>query len=157
MSNYYAKICMNGHIFVESIPLNKNEYCVRCGSKLISSCPDCKSVIKEWHYQNVIVCYTPKLELPMYCRSCGNPFPWTISALESTKLAIQEDEQLSGLDCQRLEESLTDLLNENPKTQVAIIRTKKALSSVGKFTADAIRQFIIDFGCELAKKAILDP
>lgn len=157
MSDFYAKICTNGHSFVETSSLCKKEYCIRCGAELISACPNCNNIIKEWHYQNVFVCATPKLEIPMYCRSCGNPFPWTIAALESAILAIQEDDELSELERHHLEDSLPDILSETPKTQLAIIRVKKGLLSAGKFTADALRQFVIDFGCELAKKTILDP
>lgn len=29
------------------------------------------------------------------------------------------------------------------------------LTVVGKFTAESIRQFVIDFGCELAKRSLL--
>lgn len=56
---------------------------------MISKCPNCNSIIKEWHY---------------------NGF--------------------------------------------ASIRVKKALLSTGQFTAEAVREFVIDFGCELAKKSI---
>lgn len=42
--------------------------------------------------------------------------------------------------------SLPDLIAETPKTQVAVVRVKKFLTSAGKFTADAIRQSTMN-GC----------
>lgn len=51
-------------------------------------------------------------------------------------------------------ESLPDIISETPKTQIAVVRFKKALAKVGSFTADGLRQFVIDFGCELAKQQL---
>ena len=153
MSDFYVKVCINGHSFVERHPLNSTEYCEKCGAKLISRCPACNSVIKECHI-NAAVLYTPTFEKPLYCRSCGNPYPWTSSAIEATALMIQEDAELSELERQKLEESLPDIISETPKTKVASIRIKKALLSAGEFTKDALREFVLDFGCELAKKSI---
>lgn len=155
MPNFYAKICLNGHVHVETYPLTKDEYCEICGAKLISKCPHCNSTIKEWNYNGVIVAGKPNYTRPMYCRTCGKPYPWTESALEATILMIQEDTELSALERQNLESSLPDIISETPKTNLAMIRVKKALLTAGKFTADAIRQFVIDFGCELAKSALL--
>lgn len=157
MSDLYAKICLNGHSFIEYTPLNKEEFCESCGSQLLSKCPKCNNPIKEWHYNGVVIGAKPKFEKPFFCRSCGKPYPWTEAALEATALMIQEDDELSELERQNLEASLPDILAETPKTQVAIIRVKKAFLSAGKFTTDAIRQFVIDFGCELAKRTLLDP
>ena len=121
---------------------------------MMDKCPNCDSTIKEWHYNGVAVIGTPKFTKPLYCKACGRPYPWTEAAIEATALMIQEDTELSELERKTLEESLPDVIAETPKTKVASIRIKKALFTAGEFTADAIRQFVIDFGCELAKKSI---
>ena len=154
VSDFYAKICLNGHSLIEHQPLTAEEYCETCGAKLLSKCPNCGSPIKEWHYNGIAVLGTPKFDRPLYRRSCGKPYPWTEAALEATSLMIQEDEELSDLERQNLENSLPDIISETPKTKVASIRIKKALLTAGEFTADALRQFVIDFGCELAKKSL---
>ena len=154
MSDFYAKVCLNGHPLVTTAPLNSEEYCEKCGSKMISKCPNCNSIIKQWHYNGFAYIGTPSFELPMYCKSCGNPYPWTEAALKATALMIQEDAELSELERKNLEEALPDIISETPKTKVASIRVKKALLSAGQFTAEAVREFVIDFGCELAKKSI---
>jgi len=151
MSNYYAKICLNGHVLVERHPLTTKEYCEKCGAIMLSVCPNCNSKIREWNFNNVVMTSTPKFTKPMYCKTCGMPYPWTKAALEATTLMIQEDAELSELERKNLADSLPDIIAETPKTKVATIRIKKALLTAGEFTSEAIRQFIIDFGCELAK------
>ena len=153
MSDFFVKICTNGHSIIERHPLKSTEYCEKCGAELISKCPNCNSAIKEWHI-NAVVTYTPEFEKPSYCRSCGKPYPWTSAAIEATALMIQEDAELSELERQNLEASLPDIIVETPKTKLATIRIQKALLTCSKFTAEAIRQFAIDFGCELAKSSL---
>lgn len=82
------------------------------------------------------------------------PYPWTETALETATELIEEEETLDPVQRDNLVSSLPDLIAETPKTQVAVVRVKKFLTSAGKFTADAIRQFVIDFGCELAKQQL---
>lgn len=154
MSDFYAKICNNGHVLIERSPLQNEEFCEACGARMMDKCPNCNSIIKEWHYNGVVYAGTPSFTKPLYCKACGKPYPWTESAIEATSLMIQEDSELSELERKNLEELLPDVIAETPKTKVASIRIKKALLTAGEFTADAIRQFVIDFGCELAKKSI---
>lgn len=155
MSDFYVKICLNGHVLIEHTPLSTDEYCEICGAKMTSKCPHCQKNIKEWHFGNgVAVLGTPKYEKPLYCKSCGKPYPWTETALEATALMIQEDNELSELERKSLEDSLPDIISETPKTKVASIRIKKALLTASEFTSETLRQFVIDFGCELAKKSL---
>lgn len=154
MSDFYVNICQNGHVLIEHTPLSREQFCETCGAKLLSKCPHCQTIIKEWHYNGVAVLGTPKYERPLYCKSCGKPYPWTEAALEATALMIQEDTELSELERKNLEDSLPDIMSDTPKTKVASVRIKKALLTAGEFTAETIRQFVIDFGCELAKKSL---
>lgn len=154
MSDFYAKICRNGHLLIQSSPVEPNEYCEVCGAGVLSKCPACNVTIKEWNYNGIVVLNKPRYTKPLYCKSCGKPYPWTAAAIEATAMAIQEDSELSELERKNLEDSLPDLISETPKTGLASIRVKKALLKAGSFTADGIRQFVIDFGCELAKKSI---
>ena len=153
MSDFFAKICTNGHAIVERTPLDITEYCEICGAKLISKCPNCNSPIKEWHI-NAAVFYTPDFKKPLYCRSCGKPYPWTASAIQSAEQLILEEEALTESTKTAAVASLPDIISETPNTNLAVVRIKKVLSSAGKFTSDAVRQFVIDFGCELAIKLL---
>ena len=151
MCNYEkATICKNGH------PINihgqiAETYCSICGAENISQCPTCNSDIHGWGKKWVV---GRRYTVPKYCYFCGNPYPWTQQSLEAAKELILEDESLSELEKDNLSNSLPDIITETPKTSLAATRFKKALRSAGNFTADALRQFVIDFGCELAVKLL---
>ena len=66
----------------------------------------------------------------------------------------KEENTLDKSQQNALIEVLPDIMTETPKTNLAVVRVKKCLSSAGKFTVEALRQFAIDFGCELAKKSL---
>jgi hypothetical protein len=151
VSKQYVKICTNGHVLIDSDPLSRDTFCEKCGSKMLINCPNCRTSIYTFNFDGIIFLGTPNYDRPSYCKSCGKPYPWTQSALEATALILQEDKELSEQDRKNLGESLPDLISETPKTQLALIRLKKVLPVVGHFTAEALRQFVIDFGCDLAK------
>lgn len=139
-----VRYCLNGHKFQvrfgESTDLKR--FCVQCGSETTTCCQSCKTPIPE--SQN----------LPFYCFNCGVPYPWTESAIKSAILIVKEESAFSKQQITELTESFPNIISETPSTSLASLRIKKALLTAGKFTAEGIRQFVIDFGCELAKKSI---
>ncbi|HBG12158.1 MAG TPA: DUF2321 domain-containing protein [Clostridium sp.] len=155
---YYgnAQVCLNGHMVTPSIELNPNSkenFCSECGSKTITKCPKCEALIRGGYYDDQIpnefyAISEPGLAPDAYCHNCGSPYPWTEAVLKSPALLIQEEAELDEQSKNSLVESLPDIIAENPGTNLATVRIKKALSSAGTFTADALRQFVIDFGCE---------
>lgn len=147
-------ICLNGHVILSDKWIVNDEFCEKCGAKMLDKCPSCGKPIKEWDYGGVFVVGNPEYERAAYCKNCGSPYPWTQSAINATAELLEEEEQLSELERNKLISSLPDIISETPKTQVAIVRFKKALLNIGKFTAEGLRQFAIDFGCELAKKQL---
>jgi len=154
MSNFdTAQICLNGHLLTESVEEYPSDqsYCSKCGSKSITKCPNCNAQLHGYgRYLDII----KPTEVTAYCYNCGKPYPWTESAIESAKLLIQEEETLSIEEKSALVESLKDIISETPRTTLAVTRLNKFLKSAGKFSVDAIRQFVIDFGCELAIKKL---
>ena len=150
-----ALICKNGHVinsYYHGSPENNSFFCSKCGAPTISQCPHCQKEIRG--HSTDEFSYLAKYHVPAYCQYCGNPYPWTESALQNAELLISEEEELSDSLKDSVINSLPDIITETPGTNLAIVRVKKCLSSAGKFTADAVRQFVIDFGCELAKKSI---
>lgn len=150
-----ALICENGHLI--NAALNKysdrnSKFCSTCGAPTISKCPHCQEHIKGISTSDHS--YLRTYRVPAYCEYCGSPFPWTESALQNATLLIQEEEDLSSELKASIVESLPAIITETPTTTLATVRVKKGLATAGKFTADALRQFIIDFGCELAKKSL---
>lgn len=85
----------------------------------------------------------------------GSPYPWTSAALQNAKAIIEEDSELNDELKFSMSDSLPDILAETPGTNLAVVRLKKVFRQAGKLTCDALRQFVIDFGCELAKRSLL--
>lgn len=152
-----ALICKNGHMLTSSIedePFAVHKFCSICGATTISACSECNAAIvgSRYYERNDITEMSSKV--PAYCCDCGKPYPWTRTALETATALIQEDDGINDVQCKELVASLPDIITETPKTNVAVVRLKKALLTMGKFTAEGLRQFAIDFGCELAKSQL---
>lgn len=152
-----AQICLNGHVTTdsfESSPEFRKKFCQHCGERTITTCQFCNSKIPGKYNVDGIIMGGFSYNPPKFCGECGKPFPWTQSAMENIQLLIEEDENLSEKESADLIEVIPSIVNETPKTPIASVRLKKAMKISGKFTADALRQFIIDFGCELILKQI---
>lgn len=149
-----VQVCLNGHIIQSRTRLSKTVFCEKCGAKMIDECPVCHTPIEEWDWTDMVVIGDFPYERANYCRACGSPYPWTQTAIEVAADLISEEEELDNVQQEKLISSLPDIIAGTPKTQTAVVRLKKALLTVGKFTADGLRQFVIDFGCELAKNQL---
>ena len=150
MGHYPAFICKNGHCRSSLAHTCTDKFCEKCGAAIISKCPHCGNTIKGRSDDSFG--YVGKYTIPSYCKDCGNPYPWTSSAIQATIAILAEDENLSADAHKKIVEILPDVMEETPKSQLAVIRLKKALTSIGKFAAEGLRQFIIDFGCEVVKQ-----
>lgn len=154
---YYltGQVCLNGHPITNDASSGLSQrFCSKCGAETITHCPNCKSPIHGKYDVPGIVVFGSSYTPDAYCYNCGEPYPWTEAAINNTILLIQEDEELSDSLKGSLVSSLPDVITETPGTNLAVVRMKKALKTAGKFTADALRQFAIDFGCELARKSL---
>jgi hypothetical protein len=152
-----AQICLNGHCISPSVdrsPERSQNHCRDCGAKTITQCPACNENINGTYNVPGVVAIGFEYHVPSYCHNCGKPYPWTNRAIEAAEALIDEDDGLSPDEKGKLSESLTDIITETPKTQLASARFKKAFMVAGRFTAEGLRQFAIDFGCELAKKQL---
>lgn len=147
-------ICLNGHVFIPRESYEAPIYCEKCGVRVIDKCSCCGEVIKYWADYEVPEGTIPEYERAAYCKKCGASYPWTQAAIESAAELIYEEDQLDKVQQEKLLSSLPDIITETPKTQIAVVRFKKAMLAAGKFTVEGLRQFAIDFGCELAKSQL---
>lgn len=92
-------------------------------------------------------------DLPSFCFQCGSPFPWT-TRRQQTAIDLFSDEVNNADDCQLFEESIRQVLCDTPQAQLASNRVVRLLAKVGKGTAQAIRDVLVDVVSEAAKKAI---
>ena len=150
---HIAQVCTSGHLITDCFDVleyERRNFCPKCGAPTITKCPACGSEI-----YGAIEGSRCDTTVDAYCGFCGTPFPWTSAALQSAKAIIEEAPELSDELKANTSGSLSDILVETPGTNLAIVRLKKVLQCAEKFTCDALRQFVIDFGCELAKRSLL--
>lgn len=148
-----ALICQNGHVLSSTLdfyPGFESPFCPECGSKTISFCPNCNAPIRGIEDDRLIYEY----HKPSYCHNCGSPYPWTETALKAASLLIQYDENLDDEQKEDLASCLPDLITETPSTTLSATKLRRAFTKVGKYTADGLRQFSLDFFCELALKLL---
>lgn len=157
---YYntAQICLNGHIISRRINGNSSlmeKFCTKCGAETICNCLNCGEKIRgKYEVERVIDLTTDKSPAPLYCHNCGNPYPWTEDALEAARMVIDEEERFSTSDRENLKKSLPDLLSDTPRTTLATLRFKKAMSVVGKTTKEALMKFVVSLACDAAKSQL---
>lgn len=154
MTSYHgASICTNGHV-ISKYDANKQNFCSHCGAPVISACRHCNRAICGLPDTDYAILGSRTYIRPDYCDNCGKPYPWTELAIQTATLLIQEEDELSEQLKEIAIQALPDIVTETPRTNLAVVRIKKVLVTAGKFTADGIRQFAIDFGCELAQRLL---
>ena len=157
MSGYHtAQICKNGHLitaYADEYIDSCKQFCTECGAKTITCCSGCNTPIrgKAREYG-----YLGTLQIPAYCHNCGQPYPWTESALNAANTLIQEDELLNEQEKQQFKETLPDLvvLSPTPSTQLAATRFKRFIVKAAKPTGEAVKSIIADIASETIKKTL---
>ena len=151
-----AQICLNGHCITSCAQSNSQrckDFCPSCGQPTITACPQCgASIPGRYHMDGV--CDFSEYEIPKYCSNCGSAYPWTEAAIQATAELLALEDNWTVEQTQFLVDSLPDLITNTPKTKLAIVKFKKLLSTASHITVEGIRQFAIDFGCELVKQQL---
>ena len=152
MKCYPAFVCEKGHVISADATSCNKAFCNYCGSKVISTCPNCGQTIPGRASDEYL--WGSSYNVPAYCSTCGKPYPWTLLAIETTIQAVEEARELSGIDVQQLQEILPDVMVETPQTPLAGVRIKKAIANAGKLTAECLKQFVVDHGCDLIRSLL---
>src|ERR1700685_1957291 len=92
--NWTAQICLNGHVVtsqLDNYPAMSQDYCSACGAKTVTKCQKCNDEIRgasryarprdTVHGDRIAIDYVR----PAYCPNCGEPYPWTDSALKAAE------------------------------------------------------------------------
>ena len=69
-------------------------------------------------------------------------------------MLIDEEDELSNDEKEKLKQTLPDILSETPRTALAVNRIKKACMKAGGFLKEGLMQFVATFACELAKQQL---
>jgi len=150
-----SQICLNGHVINDStreFPEHNKDFCDKCGEKTITTCQKCKSDIQGcYHVKGVVRSY--KTPASHYCKNCGNPFPWTEAKINSA-LELVKELELSEENQEIINENINDIITETPKTDLAVIRFKKVMSSIGKNASEMFKNILTNILSEAIKKQI---
>ena len=145
-----AQVCKKGHLINEDAnthPEYNKKFCTYCGAETITNCVNCGAEIHACEWKGII-------HIDSFCYNCGEPHPWTKDALLAAAALIYETEEIPDDLKDRTVETLRDVITETPSTTLAVTRLKKCMTSAGKFASDSLRQFVIEFGCELAVRIL---
>ncbi len=147
--SYYdtAQVCANGHMvnsMASSAPQHNEAFCEKCGQPTTTTCPSCNTSIRGYYHSSVVVIGGSGPSAPTFCYSCGKAFPWTEAKLAAARELADEMDGLTDEEKARLKANLADLVAETPRTDLAVVQTKKLLAkargeAVGAF-ADVLRQ-----------------
>jgi hypothetical protein len=155
-----AQVCPNGHVVnwatIES-PTHNKKYCEKCGEPTLSSCPSCHMSIRgEYHVPRVISMGSYDLPPPAFCHNCGKAFPWTERKQQAAiDLFIEETQDQE--EQREFRESVEQITKDTPQANVASKRIMRLLGKVGKGTASAIRDILVNLASEGAKKILMGP
>jgi hypothetical protein len=87
-------------------------------------------------------------------RECGNPFPWTETALAAAREYTDDLDQLDNDEKTSLKETFADLTVDTARTPLAASRFKKFVTKVGPVAGEVLRKIVETIATEAAKKSI---
>lgn len=152
-----AQVCVKGHAITDSLgrsPELGQDFCTRCGSKTITQCESCKTKIRGNLIVPGVVAVGFTYHPPKFCHKCGEPYPWTKNALKAANNLATEIENLNSKEKEILKQSFGELINDSPNTQVVALRVKKIMNKAGEASTAALKEIIIGFLTETAKKLV---
>jgi hypothetical protein len=119
-------------------------FCTKCGAENTSVCQHCQTSISK-HYPGVV---------PAYCGGCGEPFPWTETALAAAREYTDELDELNTEEKLALKGTFNDLTSDTPRTALAAKRFSNFMGRIGPAAGGALKQIIVSVATEAAKKSM---
>lgn len=155
-SEYDAfQVCLNGHSITRDYhvdPGTRKEYCSKCGAKTIHMCPECEAEIRG-HLLRAEV-FVIGVEPPRFCHACGEPYPWTVSVLKAAEELILLEKSVKTSLKEDVIDTLPDLLEDTPRTQLGVARLNIFLQQAGKGVASGLRNLLVDIASETVVRMI---
>ena len=177
-----SEICLKWHLLNSNLNPNDNQvhnFCTSCGSKVISSCPECNNMISGniliqksvtsgiasygilGSGSNLTTSYVTKDVIkneiiPNYCSHCGSMFPWTKLFLENYNLILEMessemDSNLRDIIFNTTENLLKDNFSEESQY---IFLLKLSLRKLPVITQEILISTIASFGGDYLKSLL---
>jgi hypothetical protein len=118
-------------------------------------CPSCSaSILGEYDSPNVAVISFRGWKPPAHCHQCGKPYPWTERRAAALADAIDEVDELSQIERDKLKQSIPDVLSKTPGTDTAVARFKKAIKKGGDVGGKLLSDVLAKVAAEVVTKSI---
>lgn len=149
--------CMNGHPVNHSMnrsPQRSAPFCPKCGEPTLSQCPQCNERLHGFYRVPGVVDLAQRWTPAAYCHNCGQPYPWTQRRSEALAEALDELDELSANEREKLKKSIPDILVETPKSGTAALRFKKAVVKAGTAGGKILTEILTKVAAEAVKKVL---
>ena len=162
---YYDKalICANGHLINSAADGDAGRnaaFCQKCSAAAVAACSHCNEPIRGDEYDEGRETWngTPSRigfrRVPGYCHACGKPYPWTEHKAEALQEMIDELDELSDDEREKLKVSIPDIIADTPKSETAALRFKKAVAKVGQAGGKLLMNVLTKVATEAVKESM---
>jgi hypothetical protein len=149
---------MNGHVTNGSTlrtPENNQKHCEHCAKPTITKCLNCNEPIRGHPYSQYLN-WLNSIPAPSFCIACGKPsFPWFETKVQAAKELADMLEDLDDKDKESVKASFDDLIQDNPRSEVAAAKIKQQLKKLKQGAKDQLYKAAVDIASETAKKILL--
>lgn len=156
MGRYYtAQVCSNGHHTTDSLEISRersSKFCSQCGASTASNCQHCQVNIRGHYYVDGVISISAGYVPPKFCYNCGKPFPWTSAKIAAAQELADEAEALTTDERAQLKDTIVDLIQDSPRTELATVRYKKLLKKAGTTIGAGLNSIVVSIATEAAKK-----
>jgi hypothetical protein len=152
-----AQICLNGHVVTtqySKMPEQRQGFCDKCGQPTITACTTCYTAIKGNYHNPGVVKLGSAYTAPTFCHGCGEPFPWTWTALNAAKELVSELDDLSEKEKSIIKSSIDDMIRDTPRTTLAATRFKELTTKAGTEAVKGFKSILVNIMPEMAKNIV---
>lgn len=149
MSEKYdvQQVCENGHKRTGCYHLileRRQKFCDQCGEKTITACPNCDKEIQgdllkeledgSWEQDR-------RVFVPLYCRDCGKPYPWTQRKIATAIQIFTEFGELDDEEKKTIEQDIENIAKDVPDTELSARRINRIWEKYGPVCYEVIMEF----------------
>lgn len=142
------QVCENGHQITGCIrvfPEKIKKFCEICGAPTLTKCPSCNLEIQGAYVEFPLNRRRPTLEtivpVPLYCRGCGEPYPWTESKIRNAIQIMMEFGDLDDKAKETIEQDVENIAKDVPETELSARRIKRIWERGKAVGYEAIMEF----------------
>ena len=151
------QVCENGHKITgcyHTKEKRRQKFCQQCGEKTIIACPNCNEeiqgdCIKELPNGGWTI--VKRVFVPLYCRNCGKPYPWTQRKIAEAIRAFKESGKLDEEEEKIISQDIENISKDVPDAEPSAWRIRRIWEKYGPIAYDAIMEFASRMAAQILK------